>query len=490
MTMSRSALVTDLPTGQINSSTAGPHLAWDRAVGVGVAMFCVVYTYGPFRLPRAIWDVTWERVLTATVLLLVIRHVRYPSPWLGAEIFRRVKARLLPGGSSFVLSAAVASRVAVVLVGVSVALYNPLPYGTPRVSEHPFWNVGSRWDAFWYLSIANGGYAWDPARPDEQWNVAFFPAFPVAMRIAGNLLTIPLYWVKNADLLGGSSDTRLQLGGWLLSVLGFIWGLAVVYELARSAIGEERAKWAVVLLAYFPFALFFSVAYTEGLFFLAITSAFLAARDGRVVALFLWGALAALTRQTGVMLCVPLLWLAFAPLWQRWRGHPASKPFRLATAFAALGPAVGLGVHMAFLWWRFGDPLVWVKGQAGWWHSDSLFPFVAERIKDIDQYGLGEYLTQFPGRAIGTMVPLFALAVIWRIWRISPAYALLVVVTLVPAIGIDTPSIGRLSAPLFPLFIGLASMLPASRHAVWLVLLFGAAQLWAAALFFNWESLY
>jgi hypothetical protein len=371
-----------------------------------------------------------------------------------------------------------------------MAFLHPLPHGTPRVSEHPFWNVGSRWDAFWYLSIANGGYDWDPSRPDEQWNVAFFPAFPIAMRVAGNLVTMPLYWVKDDTLLGGSADTRLQFAGLLLSVGAFLWGLGIVYELARSDLGDDRAKWAVVLLAYFPFALFFSIPYTEGLFFLAIASAFLAARQERWVAVFVWGALAALTRQTGVMLCIPLFWMAATPLWRHWRSEGRIAPGAIGPVLASAGPAAGLALHMAFLYRQFGDPFAWVKAQAGWWHSDSAFPFFVERVRDIEGYGFGEYVRRYPGRAIGTLVPVLALAVLWRVWKISPAYALLIVVTLVPAVGIDTPSIGRLAAPLFPLFIGLAALLPRSRHAIWLVMLFGAGQLWASSVFFGWDAFY
>jgi hypothetical protein len=63
-------------------------------------------------------------------------------------------------------------------------------------------------------------------------------------------------------------------------------------------------------------------------------------------------------------------------------------------------------------------------------------------------------------------------------------------VTLVPAIAIDTPSMGRMAAPLFPLFIALAAVLPA-RKDVWVLAAgFGFGQLWAAGIFFGWGMLY
>jgi hypothetical protein len=163
---------------------------------------------------------------------------------------------------------------------------------------------------------------------------------------------------------------------------------------------------------------------------------------------------------------------------------------RPACLLGATGPVAGVGLHMAHLWVRVGDPMAWVKAQEGWWSSDAWIPFIAERIRATDTLGWWGYLQEAPGRAIGTVVPLLVLLVLRRVWQISPAYAAFVVLTLVPALAIDTPSLGRVSAPLFPLFMGLAALLPRSHHAIWLVLFFGAGQLWAASVFFDWGLLY
>jgi hypothetical protein len=347
----------------------------------------------------------------------------------------------------------------------------------------------------WYLSIAEYGYRWDPARPTEEWNVAFFPAFPVLMRVAGNIVTMPGYWLKDDSIFGGTADTRLLFGGWLLSMLAFTWGLANVYALARDDLGSARAMWAVLLLAYFPFALFFSAPYSEGVFFLALTSAFLAARQHRPGATFLWGALTALTRQTGVMVALPLALLALSRAggsrredsraleWRGWR-------LDWRQFLAAAGPAAGLGVHLLVLWWQVGDPFAWVKAQQGWWHSPSSAPFYFERIYQVRGMGFGGYFDALPGPAIGTFIPIFATVLLWRMWRLSPAYAALVVVTLLPAIAIDTPSIGRIASPLFPLFIALAAILPDRKDVWFLAGVFGLGQLWAASIFFEWGMLY
>jgi hypothetical protein len=456
-----------------------------------VLLFLFCYAFDDVPLPLvALRPFDWRWVLGGTALVAAARHVRHPQPWCGAVVWSALRRWFWDDGGSFVLQVGLASRVAVLAIAISVAAADVIPSSLPRVSSDPYWNALSRWDAFYYLDVAMNGYQWDPSIPNDHWNVAFFPGFPIAQRLAGAVVTMPLYVFHNNTWLGGGSFTRLQLGGVLLSIGAFLFGLAAVFRLARRDIGDDRAKWAILLLAYFPFALFYSVPYTEGLFFLAIAAAFLAGREERPIAMFVWGVIAGLTRQTGMMVTFPLLLLAGEPWWSAWRSGAVRPPLKGSLLVAASGPAVGLALHMVYLWSAFGDPWAWMHAQKGWWHSASMFPFVAERIRAIGQYGWLGYFDATPGAALGTLIPICALALLSRAWRLSPAYAVLVVVTLVPAIAIDTPSIGRLAAPLFPLFIALAAILPMSRHNWIVTLVFGASQLWAASAFFQWRHLY
>lgn len=482
-------------SSRLPEAIRGPATHWDRAIALAALVFLLLDAYGPVRLHenRALLDITATRALVLLIVLVVVRHVRYPRPWLGATLAARVRARLLPEGSRFVLTTGLASRLAVAAIGLAVAIAHPPGPGELSVSAKPFWNFTSRWDAYWYLDIAARGYRWNPDAPDQQWNVAFFPAFPVAMRTAGHAISMPLRWTGRDSYSGETWDARLHLAGWLVSVAAFVWALSVMFELARSDLGPARARWAVALLAYFPFALFFSLPYTESVFLLTVTSALLAARRDRPMAMLVWGALAALTRQTAVLLVVPLALVALAPLWPRWLGGangPVSRSFRLPMLLAALGPLLGLGIHLAHLSSAVGDPFAWVKAQQGWQHTDQALLFVMERWEGLSREGVWGYLQSQPGRFAGTVVPLMALALLWRTWRLSPAYAAFVVVTLAPALVVATPSIGRIGAPLFPLFIALASVLP-SRLVGWLVLgAFGGLQLWGAWLFFSWRPFF
>ncbi len=79
-------------------------------------------------------------------------------------------------------------------------------------------------------------------RPDTQQNIAFFPAFPLAVRYVSVFFGRQPLWT-----------------GVAISLVAFFWALVYLLRLAREHLGDEdRAVTAVVLLASYPFALFFS----------------------------------------------------------------------------------------------------------------------------------------------------------------------------------------------------------------------------------------
>jgi hypothetical protein len=143
-----------------------------------------------------------------------------------------------------------------------------------------------RWDTIWYLQIAHDGYG--TAREP-----AFYPLYPLLMR-GGSLLT-------------GST----ALAGIAISAAALFAGLVIVHRLTALELGERSAGAAVNLLAFTPMAIFFSAVYTESLFLALSAGTFYAARRERWWAAGLLGALAAMTRATGVVLVLPVLILFF-----------------------------------------------------------------------------------------------------------------------------------------------------------------------------------
>lgn len=195
-----------------------------------------------------------------------------------------------------------------------------------------------RWDAWWYLSVVERGYWFDP---DGKSNVAFFPLFPLLVRaldaVVGNQVVAGLL-VANAAALA--------------AVIAF-------WAWVREAAGPAAAERAVLWLLVFPFSFFFHTIYAESLFFLFVTCAFLAGGRGRWPLAGLCGGLAAATRPMGV-----LLFPAFA--WALLRARRSAGIRASDVAGLLLVPA-GLVAYAVYLWAAFGNPLAfWDAHAAGW----------------------------------------------------------------------------------------------------------------------------
>jgi hypothetical protein len=103
--------------------------------------------------------------------------------------------------------------------------------------------------------------------------------------------------------------------------------------------------------------------------------------------------------------------------------------------------------------------------------------------------GLFGYARSQPIDALNFVAAIGALAAIWPVTkRFGIAYGAFMVVNLVPPLAAGGMlSIGRVTATLFPVFIWLASVIPARQRAAWLTL-FAMLQGWGAALFFTWRE--
>ena len=168
------------------------------------------------------------------------------------------------------------------------------------LSRDPVANLPARFDAGWYGGIALDGYNWDHTF-QRQRNIAFFPAMPLLMR--------PLGAVFGMYDDTASRERRMLRGLWagtVVSLIAFFWALFYVSRLAEDLIGAERAPAATLLLAAYPFAIFFNAPYTESLFLLAAAGASFHFLRGEWAAASIWGLLAGLARPNGCFLSVPL----------------------------------------------------------------------------------------------------------------------------------------------------------------------------------------
>lgn len=214
----------------------------------------------------------------------------------------------------------------------------------------------SRWDSGFYQDIARTGYWYESSQSYSA--VVFFPLYPLLIRLVA---------VALGDLvLAGVVVSHLCLLG------------APIYLLLAGAAGDgrrtDRAAGQSLYLSIFPTAFFFGVVHTESAFLLFAAGCVYLARRRRWLpaALLVW--LLVIPLLVGVALYVSCCFNGGASDGPRWyapvSSPQAKRPTRRAVGLFALLviqlSLVGLLLYMAYLWRRFGDPLLFLDAQAAW----------------------------------------------------------------------------------------------------------------------------
>jgi hypothetical protein len=134
--------------------------------------------------------------------------------------------------------------------------------------------------------------------------------------------------------------------------------------------------------------------------------------------------------------------------------------------------------------------LQWWVEQAAWGRTLAE-PAVTQHLVDtLTAEGLAGLAAARPYDAINATAGLVALGLAIPVGlRLGPAYALLIVVNLVPPLLMGgAVSLGRFTATLFPLFLWMAAVLPRGGLAVGVA--FATLQGFAAVIFYTWRPLY
>ncbi|HEY7292857.1 MAG TPA: glycosyltransferase family 39 protein [Vicinamibacterales bacterium] len=367
------------------------------------------------------------------------------------------------------LLALVATRVPVLIVGALAVMVvgtwpAPVAAGLWRVSSNEILNLLARWDSFWYYSIATVGYHWDPTVFRHE-NVVFFPLYPLLMR-----------W--GSGFAGGSP----LLAGLTVSLVSFTIAIAILYRLACEDLGADRARAGILLLATYPFALFYSTVYTESLFLMLAAAVFYAMRRDHLFIAAICGLAAGLTRPNGFWLGVPMLLIVAS----RRRDVPTG---RLVAGIAASAmPFLGVLAYSGYLRSHFGDGLAWVHGQAAWGLQALLRPGAKDEVPypwpwSAEFTDVMNWIFNIGAFAIAacSLMPIFR--------RFGAPYAVWIALNIFPPVATHLfMSLGRFTAVLFPVFFWLATIVPRSR-LVQVAACFAALQLGFATLFFLWRPI-
>lgn len=109
-----------------------------------------------------------------------------------------------------------------------------------------------RWDAHYFLHVAEYGYTYENT-------LAFFPLYPLCLRIIGQLVhvVLPVFSLRATLLIVAVS----------LNVFLFVKAAEALYELSKLVFRDRiRAKIAVAFFCINPASIFFSAPYSESLF--------------------------------------------------------------------------------------------------------------------------------------------------------------------------------------------------------------------------------
>lgn len=206
-----------------------------------------------------------------------------------------------------------------------------------------------RWDSGWYASVLASGYSLDrpPGVRVGQANIAFFPGYPVLGRGVSWLTGFtPIASLLLVTLVSGAVATCL------------------VWAFATSLYGESTGTRACLLFCFATGAFAFSMLYSEAIFLCFAIASCWALTSRRYVVGGVLGAMAGLTRPTGIALIVACAAAVLvAERADRWK----------ATVGAAIS-TLGVAGYLTYIRLRFGSWSIWFDVQhKGWGEGFSLY---------------------------------------------------------------------------------------------------------------------
>lgn len=222
-----------------------------------------------------------------------------------------------------------------------------------------------KWDSNGYLRIARDWYA---VTGDEKYDIALYPLYPILVKAANFLIR------------------DYFLSGVFVSNLFLFVGLIFLYKLVKMEFGHENtALDSAKYLLLFPFSFFFSIVYTESVFFSlsVLTIYFIRKKMWHLGGLF--GLLASFTRNQGLLLLIPVFIELIADI--PWKEYFRNRDYKniikklgLAASAALMVPC-GTALYLLVNKLTFGDWFKFLSFQKENWSQQ--FGFFANNIRDF-----------------------------------------------------------------------------------------------------------
>lgn len=299
------------------------------------------------------------------------------------------------------------------------------------------WNVidlHNRWDAYWYLDIAENGYSL--RGENSQANVVFFPLYPLLIRAF-------------APLAGGN----LVLAGWVVSALFLALAAFVLVRLTLEFHPAIDPGLPVVFLLAFPTAFFLNAVYSESLFLFLSLSMVYCALKRRFVLAAVWAALASATRVAGVFLLV-LLVVEFIQAYG-WRALVTRRVLALALA------PLGVVAFFIYHWVAFGDFFLYLKVQGSYGRDFAME--ASDYLAIRNNPDLAHTLLELFYAATAILLGVVALV------RFRPSYGIYMLFSLAVALSTGTTlGLARYAMVMFPIHLIGAGLRSSVGRSAWL----------------------
>lgn len=325
-----------------------------------------------------------------------------------------------------VLGTYLLSRLAVLVTAVMLMLAGGL--GLTQVL--------ARWDGAFYLAIVRHGY---PASvpvgtgPEAQSPIAFFPGYPLLVRI-------------------GSLDGRVSptLVGIALSLAAGAVAVAALWELARRLTDEANADRTVLLYCFLPPAFVLTMVYADALYLALTIVCLLLLLDRRWLGAGAAAMAAGAVRPNAAVLTLTCAWAAIAAI-------RASRDWRalVAPVLAPLGALAYLGYLAA----RTGEPRAFFLVQERGW--DNRIDLGAANLARVAEAVTGDKAVLMTVAIVGALAAT-AFAVVLFVGSRPPSVLVVYTVGVVAlAVFASNPvSLPRFLLAAFPLLIPVARWLP------------------------------
>jgi Gpi18-like mannosyltransferase len=225
----------------------------------------------------------------------------------------------------------IASRIFVLLTAI-ISFYF-LPKGRFFDYSGNILNLFIRWDSGWYIKIASEGYK-------EITHTVFFPLYPLILHLFSYIMNV-------------------KVAGFLVSNISFLLASIYLYRLIKIEYKKDIAISSILLMLIFPLTFFFSIIYTEGLFFLLTVSCIYYSRKKNWLLASILGFFTALTKVIGFLIFIPILMEYFDINWEKPKKY--FKKLKPDVLFLLLIP-LGTFLYMIYQKIIFGSFLSFLVG--------------------------------------------------------------------------------------------------------------------------------